>query len=511
MDNWTDGYVTDLSYTFGYYDEMNPVRIAYLLKYAGYQVPQISNAFEMGIGQGISVNIHSLTSDINWSGNDFNPEQVTFAKQLAELTNAQLTDQSFKELTEDDTCLRFDYICLHGIWSWINDENRKNIVKFCQNRLNVGGILYISYNTRPGHAAMVPVRKLMLEYSDITLASSASNNTKIDKSLNFIDSLRDVGAKFFEVNGSLNDKIKSIKSKPVNYVAHEYFNRDWEPMDITETADFLAPAKLTYLGSADYIHQIPELNYTKEQLGLLAKLDNKIFAEKVGDYITNSQFRKDIWVRGGEKVSDFERLDNLSAQSFCLTNNSDEFEYVVNGLSGVANLQEKIYKPIIDLFRSHSILTNRDIFNKLKDKHISLTAICEATMVLCVKKVVSPCYSVSDAKKNRAACKKFNSKICSYSKYRKGHNTLASPVTGGGVGVSKFSQMFVGYFLDGNSEKDPDRVVRYVDELLRSSGQKVQKDGQTLESDESQLSYITELVNKFLTSELHFLKRLMIL
>jgi len=41
----------------------------------------------------------------------------------------------------------FDYIGLHGIWSWISDENRQVIVDFIRKKLKVGGVLYISYNT----------------------------------------------------------------------------------------------------------------------------------------------------------------------------------------------------------------------------------------------------------------------------------------------------------------------------------------------------------------------------
>ena len=60
-----------------------------------------------------------------------------------------------------------DYVGLHGIWSWISDENRAVIVDFVRRKLKVGGVLYVSYNTQPGWAAMVPLRDLFVEHAAV--------------------------------------------------------------------------------------------------------------------------------------------------------------------------------------------------------------------------------------------------------------------------------------------------------------------------------------------------------
>ena len=117
MSDWSAGYVIETGYTYGYYEDMNPIRVKYILTYLGYSPIAFEKCFELGIGQGISVNIHSLTSDADWYGNDLNPDQVVFAKELAKITGANLTDQSFQEISEDVTLPNFDFICLHGIWS----------------------------------------------------------------------------------------------------------------------------------------------------------------------------------------------------------------------------------------------------------------------------------------------------------------------------------------------------------------------------------------------------------
>jgi len=41
------------------------------------------------------------------------------------------------------------------------------IVDFIRQKLKVGGVLYISYNTLPGWAAFAPMRHLMTEHAEI--------------------------------------------------------------------------------------------------------------------------------------------------------------------------------------------------------------------------------------------------------------------------------------------------------------------------------------------------------
>lgn len=83
MSNWTDGYVSDVGYTYGYYAELNPrnIRLAFLNQ--GLKPPEVGVACELGFGQGITANMHVAASTIQWFGTDFNPAQAGFAQDLA--------------------------------------------------------------------------------------------------------------------------------------------------------------------------------------------------------------------------------------------------------------------------------------------------------------------------------------------------------------------------------------------------------------------------------------------
>jgi len=73
MSDWTDGYLTDIGYTYGYYLELNPQHARLALLNKGLAVPEFSTACELGFGQGISVNIHAAGALGQWYATDFNP------------------------------------------------------------------------------------------------------------------------------------------------------------------------------------------------------------------------------------------------------------------------------------------------------------------------------------------------------------------------------------------------------------------------------------------------------
>ncbi|NDC10280.1 MAG: methyltransferase, partial [Oxalobacteraceae bacterium] len=122
MTDWTAGYVADIGYTYGYYQELNPARAKLALLNAGLKAPSTQAACELGFGQGLSINLHAAASDVQWFGTDFNPAQAGFAQELAVGAglNAKLFDQAFADFAHRADLPEFDFIGLHGIWSWIS-------------------------------------------------------------------------------------------------------------------------------------------------------------------------------------------------------------------------------------------------------------------------------------------------------------------------------------------------------------------------------------------------------
>lgn len=54
MTDWTAGYVADIGYTFGYYDELNPQRVKLAFIKQGLVFPEVGVACELGFGNAVA-------------------------------------------------------------------------------------------------------------------------------------------------------------------------------------------------------------------------------------------------------------------------------------------------------------------------------------------------------------------------------------------------------------------------------------------------------------------------
>ena len=299
MADWTSGYRADIDYTFGYYSELNPLHARFALIASGIEPPAVMNACELGFGQGASLNFHAACSTKTvWYGTDFNPSQAGFAKSISEASKvkAHLYDQSFKEFCAREDLPNFDFIGLHGIWSWISDENRDILIEFLYRKLNVNGVVYMGYNTYPGWVTAAPLRQLLSQHSKSFTAPGIGVSAQIHEALDFTKKMFHTNPICLQANPLLEERFHSICSKDSNYLAHEYFNDEWKPVYFSEMARELHKAKLSFACSATYHDHIDDFNLTSSQRQFLDEIQDLEFRQSIRDFMVNQQFRKDYWV-----------------------------------------------------------------------------------------------------------------------------------------------------------------------------------------------------------------------
>ena len=477
--DWNDGYTKDVNYTYGYYQELNPNASTLALLNQGYVAPEINTACELGFGQGLSINIHTAASTRAWSGNDFNPSQVEFAQALASASdlNARLVDDSFAEFLTRDLP-QFDYIGLHGVWSWISEENRSLIVQFVRKYLRVGGVLYISYNTLPGWGTFAPIRHLMARHADIMGSQGDGVKTRVDQALDFTERLLQTKPKFATAVPLTEERLAQAKSQDSAYLAHEYFNRDWRPMYFDEVATLLGSAKLTYACSGTYTEHVNALNLTDEQVALLDGIPDLVMRETARDFMTNQQFRRDYWIKGARKLTPQERAERLRQQRVILCKPPKDVTLDATGARGKAILAEKIYTPILNLMGDHKIRTIGEITDSLASEGINLSQCVEAAVILCSKNALCAAQDEDTIERSIPSALRLNSQILKLTLAGEPINFLASPVTGGGVYIDRVQQLF----LNGKQRncQDTEALAEFASSVLASNGQYVVKEGKTL-------------------------------
>ncbi|NML61179.1 methyltransferase [Massilia sp. RP-1-19] len=510
MSDWTAGYVADIGYTYGYYTELNPQRVKLAFLNQGLVFPEVGTACELGFGQGLSANVHAAASVTQWHGTDFNPSQAGFAQELAAAsgTGAKLYDEAFADFANRADLPDFDYIGLHGIWSWISDENRQVIVDFIRKKLKVGGVLYISYNTLPGWAAFAPMRHLMTEHAEVLGSEGRGIVSRIDGALDFAEKLLATNPLFSRANPLVGDRLKKMKEHNRHYLAHEYFNRDWHPMHFATMAEWLDGAKVQFACSAHYLDHIEAVNLTAEQQAFLKEVPDPMFRETTRDFMVNQQFRRDYWVKGARKLNALEQAEALRAQKVILTTHRAAVSLKVTGALGEADMSEAVYAPILDLLADHKAKTLGQIEQSLKDKGIAVAQIIQAAMVLTSAGHLALVQDDQVINKAKTQTDKLNAHLCQKARGSNDIGYLASPVTGGGFAVNRFQQLFL--ISIGQGKEQPAEWAQSVWQILAAQGQKLVKEGKTLETSEENQTELTAQAQTFAERQLPILKALQI-
>lgn len=510
MSDWTAGYVADIGYTYGYYTELNPLHVKLAFLNAGMAAPEMGAACELGFGQGLSANMHAAASITQWYGNDFNPSQAAFAQELAQVagTDALLNDDAFADFAQRSDLPDFDYIGLHGIWSWISDENRSIIVDFIRRKLKVGGVLYISYNTQPGWAAFAPMRHLMTQHADVMGSQASGIVSRIENALDFASQLMDTNPSYLKANPLMRDRLKKLTEQNKHYLAHEYFNRDWHPMHFANMAESLSPAKVQYVCSANYLEHIDTINLTPEQQAFLGEIQEPMFRESVRDFMVNQQFRKDYWVKGARKLSVLERAEQLRQLKVILTTARADVPLKVPSALGEANMSEAVYGPILNHLASHKPQTLAQIEKAVQDHGVNFSQLLQSVLILAGAGHLATVQDDAVITRAKKHTDKLNAHLIHKSRSSTEINYLCSPVTGGGIALNRFQQLFLSAIAQGR--KQPADWAESVWAVLSSQSQKLLKDGATLETAEDNLAELTQQAQAFAKNQFPILKALQI-
>lgn len=495
MNSWSGGYVTTIGYTHGYYRELVPAMLSFAALVSGHEAVRQRTPLrycELGCGQGFSANlIASANPSAEIYAADFNPTQIAGAQRLAAdagLSNVHFYDAAFAEFASEPSLpAQFDIIALHGIYSWISSANRRHIVSFIKQKLRPGGLVYISYNTLPGWAPVMPLRRLMVDEAGLRSGPIAP---RVNEALAFAESLKLAGAAYFNHNPTLAARFDKLKGMQREYLAHEYFNADWTPFYFSDVAVELAEAKLSFACSAQILDQIDVVNLTAEQQTLLAGIDDPVRRQVLRDFIVNQQFRRDIFLKGALPLSVPEARALWGEQRFALTTLRADVPLKASGALGEANLQAEVYAPILDALASGPV-TFREMSANRSIADLGWARITQALAVLVGTGHLQPCLPATEDGKRAQRTRAFNAAVLKRAEGSADLQFLASPVTGGGVSVDRIQQLF----LAGLAQKGGDPVA-HAWAVLSAQGQTLLKDGQPLNGAEAN---IAELGGRFAT------------
>jgi SAM-dependent methyltransferase len=292
----THGYYTGSEYElYTVLQAMNPSRMRFMAAIHGLAAPDVTSGFsycELGCGQGFSLlMLAAMHPKGRFHGVDFAESQVAKARSLARemnLDNVSFEAASFGQFAAPSLVM-YDIIALHGVWSWIGRGAQQQVQQIIRDRLNPGGLVYISANMQPGWAAVVPFQSLLLSIR--RAMPGASSAAVIARFNGLLDHDPPLLKKFPNVRKGLDTAL----AQSPNYFEHEYLNDEWRPVLFSDLAADMASAGTRFACSSGPALRAWRLSGPVK--ASMATIEDPIERETILDALTAVSFRADYFVR----------------------------------------------------------------------------------------------------------------------------------------------------------------------------------------------------------------------
>jgi SAM-dependent methyltransferase len=481
MARWDHGYVTDVAYTTGAFQEAAPVWLAACSILLGYRPPDLGAPFryaDLGCGNGLNALIAAATNpEADVWGFDFNPTHIENARLMAAqsgIANAHFEEISFEELSAK-TVEPFDIVIAHGVLSWISLPNRRHLTSAIGRLLRPGGLAYLSYNTAPGWSGVEPIRLLMRQLAE---ADHQRTDQSASGIFQVLDQIRAGGATFFRAHPGLEARLNEMRAQHPRYIAHEFLNRDWHPMMFADVAEAMADTKAGYIGSATVMENIDAISVQEGILPVLHNVRDLATRETIRDLASAKSFRRDLWRRGGEPMQAREQLAMLDAMTLVWTGKAVEQEITFPGPIGTVTGQAEFYRPLLGAIRDAPRTVGQlRAMPSLQDRQAA--DFLQSTMLLMGAGFVHPVWPHGEQTHTRESTARLNATIVN--RLRLGFDVprIAASVIGSSIPIDPLEGLVIAQLLD-NSSDEADTLIDGVLKDVILSGRSLMRDGKQL-------------------------------
>jgi SAM-dependent methyltransferase len=394
------GYVTDIPYTRGFHRELAPAWLDFVATISGIAPPVQDDGFswcDLGCGQGVTtVTLAATHPRGRFVGIDLMPEHIAHARRFA--AQAGIANVEFRCADFADETLKFpafDYIVSHGVYSWVDAAAQTALRQFIDRQLASRGLVYLGYNAMPGWAAELPFQRLLVALgrglpgdSAVRFSAAAEIVRRIAASAPSLMASRIVT--------NLDDLMARY---PLAYLAHEYMGHHWQPLFVTEMREAMASIGLSPAGSASLADNFDSFVLGRRDREAVAGIDDPDGREIARDFLMHKQFRRDVFSRDGDELSDDERRDRIVASCYALARPPGEIEYEVETEAGKLSFDNTTARAIVAGLavgpRNGADLVAEGI--EPEDLVASLMALTSAGMVRPVSSNTVPVTALNDA------------------------------------------------------------------------------------------------------------------
>jgi SAM-dependent methyltransferase len=501
MSDWTHGYNIEQGYTYGVYRELAPDWMDVCAMLAGYVAPSEAGQgrlryLELGCGQGFGLCLIASTfPDIEFVGVDFSPEHIAHARGLAGtagLANISFVEADFLDLARawPSELGRFDYVVLHGIYSWVPAELRQAIVGCLAQSLVSGGLAYLSYNSMPGWAVMQPFQHIA---ERLHQRSPLPGAQVLTNTVGLFQRLKAGNAALFDALPGLAGRIDGLKELSPNYLVQEYLHSNWTPMWFSEVADEMRGAKLEFVASATLPENLLPGMLPEAVRGVVSEVADPLAQQDVIDCAINQSFRRDLLSRGRRRR--FPAAPGAAdLMVHALARPPGETAQIKTSF-GEFTIKAQIFTPLFDALdggakRISELLGLSDQANMLQ----ALILLAHGGHVAILK----------EGARAAEPARRFNEAVAAAVLTGAPYSYLAAPEIGSALAARDVDLMMLGLRQQGVERDElPDRLL----EALNKLGRKLLRDGKPVDGSEAS-ALAKDLVNDVFVDRLPLWQKL---
>ncbi|HTV22022.1 MAG TPA: methyltransferase regulatory domain-containing protein, partial [Polyangiaceae bacterium] len=358
---------------------------------------------------------------------------------------------------------RLDYVCAHGLLTWIAPEKRSSLFEQAAARLKPGGLLYLGYNALPGWAAVEPLRRLMRDVSADVEGGSAA---RVRQALAAAKLLCEANAEYFVANPSAKEILTVMLEQGVPYAAHEFFNPHWHPMYFADVAAEAAPFDLRFVGQLPLHLNYGDLMIAPPLRDAFRPVTDRRAWEHLRAFATNEFFRRDVYVKGSVAQAQSTASAYLDTTAFGTLVPAEEVEREIALPSRSLHFKGPLFDAVIATLAARSS-TVEQLATAPALASFGADAIRQAVLQLLMGNHVIPMHSAPATPQSTGSRhhipSAFNRAILTQPLSRKHPIVLASPVAGTGVSTPMLDAVLLRALTEAHPNERPAWIRAFVD------------------------------------------------
>ncbi|HEY1941304.1 MAG TPA: methyltransferase regulatory domain-containing protein [Roseiarcus sp.] len=228
----------------------HPGRMAAIARWFGLDPPPARTARVLEIGcasGGHVIPLAAALPDARFLGVDLSGAQIAAGQARVDrlgLGNITLSARSFADVGEADGA--FDYIVCHGVYSWIPEALREDLLRVCRERLAPNGVAMISFNVLPGWRLFQIARDTMLLHARIR----NDPETRAAETRALFELLAEQSLDKYTYGRFWREEARRMAAGGDAYLAHEIFEDANLPVTFSDFHAALDRHRLAYLSES---------------------------------------------------------------------------------------------------------------------------------------------------------------------------------------------------------------------------------------------------------------------